>query len=98
MAIGFWTLALARVGVAVGEAGGTPPSISMVADHCPKSKRGRAMSVYMLGPQLGITFGLALGGWIAHHYGWRQAFLWMAVPGVVTSVLLRLTGVEPRRG
>lgn len=98
MAVGYWTLALARVGVAVGEAGGTPPSISMVADHYPKDKRGRAMSVYMLGPQLGIIFGLALGGWIAHHYDWRQAFLWMAVPGVLAAVLLRFTGVEPQRG
>jgi MFS family permease len=98
MAVGYWTLALARVGVAVGEAGGTPPSIAMVADHYPKAWRGRAMSVYMLGPQLGIIFGLALGGWIAHHYGWRQAFIWMAVPGILAAVLLRFTGVEPRRG
>ncbi len=98
LATGFWTLALARVGVAVGEAGGTPPSLSMVADHYPPDKRGRAMSVYMLGPQFGIIFGLALGGWIAHHYGWRQAFIWMAIPGIVAAVLLRFTGVEPRRG
>lgn len=97
-AAGFWSLALARVGVAVGEAGGTPPSISMVADHYPSGQRGRAMSVYMLGPQLGIVFGLALGGWIAHRYGWRSAFLWMSVPGVIAAVLLRFTGVEPRRG
>lgn len=95
---GFWTLALARVGVAVGEAGGTPPSISMVADHYPPARRGRAMSVYMLGPQLAIVMGLAVGGWIAHHHGWRTAFFSMAVPGVVAALLLRLTGVEPRRG
>jgi MFS family permease len=56
------------------------------------------MSVYMLGPQLGIIFGLALGGWIAHHYGWRQAFIWMAIPGLLVALLLRLTGVEPPRG
>ena len=94
----YWTLALARVGVAVGEAGGTAPSITMVADHYPPEQRGRAMSVYMLGPQLGILFGLALGGWIAHHYGWRQAFLWMGIPGVIAAVLLRFTTVEPARG
>lgn len=98
MATGFWTLALARIGVAVGEAGGTPPSLSMVADHYPPAKRARAMSVFMLGPQLGILFGLALGGWIAHHYGWRQAFIWIAMPGVAAAVLLRFTGAEPKRG
>mgnify|MGYP006267287789 CR=1 FL=1 len=98
MAVGFWTLAMARVGVAVGEAGGTPPSLSMVADHYPPHKRGRAMSVFMLGPQLGIIFGLGLGGWIAHNYGWRQAFIWMAIPGLMVALLMRLTATEPRRG
>ncbi|HSW20593.1 MAG TPA: MFS transporter [Ramlibacter sp.] len=98
MATGYWSLALARVGVAVGEAGGTAPSISMVADHYPPEQRGRAMSVYTLGPQLGILFGLTLGGWIAHHHGWRTAFLWMSIPGVIAALLLRFTAVEPRRG
>lgn len=98
MATGFWTLALARMGVAVGEAGGGAPSISMIADHYPPQQRGRAMSVYMLGPQLGILFGLTLGGWIAQHHGWRTAFLWMSIPGVLAALMLRFTAVEPRRG
>lgn len=98
LATGFWTLALARVGVAVGEAGGTAPSISMIADHYPPEQRGRAMSVYMLGPQLGILFGLTLGGWIAQHHGWRAAFVWMAMPGLLAALLLRFGAVEPGRG
>ncbi|RFO94982.1 MFS transporter [Rhodoferax lacus] len=98
MVTGYWTLALARVGVAIGEAGGTAPSLSMVADHYPPQQRGRAMGVYWLGPQLGILFGLTLGGWIAQHHGWRAAFVWMAIPGVVAAVLLRFSGVEPARG
>jgi MFS family permease len=91
-------LALARAGVAVGEAGGQSPSISSIADHYPPEKRARAMSVYMLGPQLGIVFGLGLGGWIAQHYGWRSAFAWISVPGVAAALLLRMTAVEPQRG
>ena len=98
MAVGYWTLALARVGVAVGEAGGGPPSISMIADHYPPAQRGRAMSIYMLGPQLGILFGLTMGGWIAQHYGWRSAFLWMSLPGLLAAVMLRYSGTEPTRG
>lgn len=98
MVTGFWTLAFARIGVAIGEAGGTAPSLSMVADHYPPEQRGRAMGVYWLGPQLGILFGLTLGGWIAQHHGWRSAFVWMAIPGIVLAVLLRLTGQEPARG
>jgi MFS family permease len=98
MVAGFWTLAFARIGVAIGEAGGTAPSLSMVADHYPPQQRGRAMGVYWLGPQLGILFGLTLGGWIAQHHGWRAAFVWMAIPGVLAALLLRFTGVEPARG
>ena len=98
VATGYWSLALARVGVAVGEAGGTAPSLSMIADHYPPEQRGRAMGVYWLGPQLGILFGLTLGGWIAQHHGWRAAFLWMAVPGILAALMLRYTAVEPRRG
>lgn len=98
LATGYWSLALARVGVAVGEAGGTAPSLSMIADHYPPERRGRAMGVYWLGPQLGILFGLTLGGWIAQQHGWRTAFLWMAAPGILAALLLRLTAVEPRRG
>jgi len=95
---GYWTLALARVGVAVGEAGGTAPSVSLIADHYGPRQRGRAMGVFWLGPQLGILFGLTLGGWIAQHHGWRSAFIWMAIPGVLAALLLRWIGVEPRRG
>ena len=98
MAVGYWTLALARVGVAVGEAGGGAPSISMIADHYPPAQRGRAMGIYMLGPQLGILFGLTMGGWIAQHYGWRSAFLWMSLPGLLAAVMLRFSGTEPARG
>ncbi len=98
LATGFWMLALARAGVAVGEAGGGPPSTSMISDLYPPAQRGRAMSVYLLGPQLGIVFGLALGGWIAFHYGWRNAFLSMSVPGLIAATLLRFSGIEPARG
>jgi MFS family permease len=56
------------------------------------------MGVYWLGPQLGILFGLTLGGWIAQHHGWRAAFIWMAIPGILAAVMLRYTAVEPQRG
>lgn len=98
LATSYWQLALARVGVAVGEAGGTAPSLSMIADLYPARQRARAMSVFMLGPHLGTLVGLGLGSWIAHHYGWRSAFIWMGIPGVVAALLLRFGGIEPVRG
>lgn len=98
MATGYVSLAFARIGVAVGEAGGTAPSLSMIADHYRADMRGRAMSIFWLGPQLGLLFGLTLGGWVAHQYGWRTAFFAMGIPGVVLAVVLRFTAVEPQRG
>ncbi len=98
MAMSFAQLAMARMGVAVGEAGGSAPSLSMIADLYPRAQRSRAMSVYMLGPHLGTLFGLGAGAWIAHQYGWRTAFIVMAVPGILAAVLLRWTCVEPTRG
>ena len=98
MALNFTQLALARMGVAVGEAGGSAPSLSMIADLYPRAQRSRAMSVYMLGPHMGTLFGLGAGAWIAHQYGWRTAFIVMAVPGILAAMLLRWTCVEPLRG
>ena len=94
----YWQLAAARVGVAIGEAGGSAPAMSMIADHYPPKQRSRAMSVFMLGPHFGTLVGLGLGAWIAHQYGWRAAFLWMALPGLLAALLLRWGGVEPLRG
>lgn len=98
MAPSYLWLFLSRAGVATGEAGGVAPALSMIADHYPPRQRGRAMSVFMLAPQLGILIGLGAGGWIAQHYGWRHAFLWMAPPGIIVALLLRFTGAEPQRG
>ena len=39
-------LLLARLGVGLGEAGGSPPSHSMLSDYFPEEKRGTAISIY----------------------------------------------------
>ena len=98
MAVGYWSLTAARVGVAVGEAGSTAASTSMIADVYPPEQRSRAMSVFSLGPHLGSLVGLGVGAWIAQNYGWRAAFLWLALPGIAIALLLRLTCREPVRG
>lgn len=98
LATQFWQLLLARMGVAVGEAGGMAPSISLVSDLYPKHRRSLAISLFMMGPHFGVLIGLALGGWIAQHHGWRATFLWAGAPGIVLGALVWLFVREPRRG
>lgn len=97
MAGNFLTLVLARIGVAVGEAGGTAPSVAMVSDLYPANRRSTALAFLMLGSSLGAIVGLGLGGWIAQHHGWRYAFLLIGSPGIFLGLLLLLTVRTPQR-
>jgi predicted MFS family arabinose efflux permease len=91
-------LVLARLGVGLGEAGGSPPAHAMLSDYFPPNQRATAVSVYSSGIYLGILFGYAAGGWIAQTLGWRQAFFIIGIPGVLFAGLLALTVREPLRG
>lgn len=95
---GFVQLLLARVGVGIGEAGGTPASQSMMADLFPFSQRTLATSIFALGAAGGSMLGSTGGGLVAEHFGWRAAFMALAIPGAVIAVLMRFTTREPARG
>lgn len=94
----YWHLLLARMGVGLGEAGGTPPSTSMIADLYPPSQRATALGVYTLGIGLGILAGFPLGGYVYELYGWRAAFFVAGAPGLVLALIVWLTVREPERG
>jgi MFS family permease len=91
-------LALARIGVGIGEAGFSPPAHSMIADYYPPEKRATAMGVFTLGISLGIMIAYLGGGWVAQNIGWRQAFLIVGVPGLLLALIFRFTVTEPVRG
>ncbi len=94
----FWHLLLARIGVGIGEAGGSPPSHSLIADYFPVNERATALGIYALGIPVGILFGNLAGGWINEYFGWRQAFLVVGIPGILLAILMKLTVKEPPRG
>jgi predicted MFS family arabinose efflux permease len=91
-------LLLARIGVGIGEAGGSPPAHSMISDYYPPDRRGTALAIYSTGVHLGILLGFVLGGVISQAYGWRAAFMAVGIPGVVFAVIFLLTVSEPARG
>ncbi len=95
---GYWQLLLARIGVGVGEAGGTPACNSIVADYFPADRRPMAMTVFALGAPIGAWLGADMAGMVANTWGWRAAFLALGVPGLVMGLIVYLTVREPQRG
>lgn len=97
-ATSFWQLALARFGVGVGEAGGTAPSLSILADYYPPEQRPAVIGLFTVNGPLGVFVGASLGGWAASEFGWRGAFVGVAAFGAALAVVLALVVREPPRG
>jgi len=98
LATNFWTLLLARMGVGLGEAGGSPPAHAMISDLYEKEKRGRALALYSAGLYAGTLLGYYLGGWLSEAMSWRQAFFVVGIPGVIFAIIVWTTVREPVRG
>ena len=98
----FLHIALARVGVGVGEAGGSPPSHSMISDFYAKDERAGALGVYSLGIPLGIMaayfFTAALLGTDADSVDWRRIFIILGIAGITLAIVVRIFIREPKRG
>jgi MFS family permease len=97
LAQNFVQLALARVGVGVGEAGCTPAAHSLITDSVPPEKRSSAMAFYGLGIPIGSLLGLVIGGALNDAYGWRVAFMAVAIPGLILAAFLPFILREPRK-
>jgi len=94
----FFQLLLARIGVGVGEAGGSPPAHAMISDYFPPEKRSTALSIYSTGIYFGILVGFVMGGYLNQQLGWRSAFFAVGIPGILFSLIFYATVKEPRRG
>ena len=102
MAGNFMQMGFARMGVGIGEAGGSPPSHSIISDMYPKEERAGALGVYAMGIPLGIMaayFATAsLMGSSGQDVDWRRIFIFLGVTGVVLAVIVKLVLREPVRG
>lgn len=93
----FAQLFATRLGVGIGEAGGTPASHSIITAIMPRSRRALALSVYAMGVPIGTLVGMSLGGMTADLWGWRMAFVAAGLPGVLLCAVAALTLREPLR-
>lgn len=98
LAFNFTSLIVGRALTAIGEAGGTPPSHSLISDYFSREERATALSIYALGVPIGTMVGNLLGGWGNHFYGWRATFLLIGLPGLLVAALVWFTVKEPPRG
>ncbi|MDD2806068.1 MAG: MFS transporter [Elusimicrobiales bacterium] len=89
-----------RSAVGIGEAGYGTACPSFLAEWFPQEKRARIMALYALGIPLGSAIGYLLGGYLGQHFGWRNAFFIVAVPGMllgVATLFLRETPEKTKR-
>jgi len=94
---GYGALVCFRVLVGFGEASFGTISPGWIADLFPPARRNNAISIFYLAIPIGSALGYIFGGIMAARYGWRTAFLWAGVPGLVLAgVLFWLR--EPARG
>jgi MFS family permease len=92
----FTQMLMARVGVGVGEAGCTPAAMSLITDAVPPEKRSSAIAFYGLGIPIGGLLGMVIGGVLNDLYGWRTAFLFVGIPGILMAIILPFIIKDPR--
>ena len=96
-ATSFLGLMFGRIGVGLGEAGATPSSQTRLGDLFGFNERLFAGSIFAVGAAVGSMLGTSVGGTINDAWGWRSAFLALAVPSLLRAPLLLLTCGSPRR-
>ena len=102
LANNFFQIVIARMGVGIGEAGGSPPSHSIISDMYSKEERAGALGFYSMGIPIGIMVAYfataALLGSSTDDVDWRKIFIFLGLTGIALAVLVRLLIKEPKRG
>lgn len=83
----FFQLFTSRAFIGIGEAGYAPGGTAMISALFPHGLRARMLGIWNASIPLGSAMGIALGGIIAEHFGWRHAFGIVALPGMLVALL-----------
>ena len=101
LANNFIQIGLARMGVGIGEAGGSPPSHSIISDLFPKEERASALGVYSMGIPLGIMAAYFVTASLMGSSGdvdWRRIFIFLGLTGIGLALIVKIVLKEPIRG
>jgi len=86
----------ARAFVGIGEAAYGSVGVALVLSIFPARLRATLTAAFMAGGAFGSVLGMALGGVVAVHLGWRWSFGAMAILGFVLVILYRVVVTEKR--
>lgn len=93
---GVASIACGRIGVGLGQAAFSPTSSSLTAAYSTEASRATAFSVTYGISTLGYVIGLAGGGWMVGHLGWRETFILLGLAGLPVALLMALFVREPQ--
>lgn len=106
-------LFMARIGVATGEAGLGPITMTLISDYFPKEKRTKPFGVFLSGTHIGGGLALIIGGAIVEmvasgegvtlpFFGplkaWQMAFILVGLPGLLILPLVAIIKEPKRQG
>jgi MFS family permease len=77
-----------RILLGITESFYLPAALAMIGDWHPRSTRGKAVSVLILGANLGPILGGTFAGWVGENHGWRAVMYVLGGIGVVHTFLL----------
>lgn len=87
----FLQLLVARISVAAGEAGTLPASQSLISGLFPRSRLTIALTFLAGSHAIGTLIAFVAGGYVASHFGWRDAFIIISAPGLAVLLLFIFT-------
>src|SRR3546814_20772035 len=113
LAVNFFQLFLARMGVGIGEAGISPAANSLIPDYFPPSRVSLPITLYSIGGSAGTGLAFIFGGTIVDYVsslgqisiplfgeirGWQASFLVAGFPGLLVAAAFMIVKEPPRQG
>jgi MFS family permease len=97
LARGFWSLAVPRMLIGVGESIMTPTAMSLLADRFPPARLGFASGFYYMGVPIGTGVSLLIVGYLGPALGWRNCFYLLGATGILLALIMLALKETPRR-
>ncbi len=75
-----------------------PATFSLLGDHFPQEKRGKALGVIGFVGLMGTVIGVIVLGFVANEQLWRWGFIGLGIASVISGIVMWILVEEPPRG